>query len=461
MKTVFVTLPIGLSVRNILFTGVLDKLISLGDVRVVVFTAVPDLVEHYPYAGDCLVFESLPPLRVNLNRILNRMLNIRFFSIHDDQNLTSHKQKRRAWRITNPGQYLCETILSQPFPRSKTLFQALSAFHCWRSSISESVRSLFANYQPSAVFATNPSGMNEFEFLRYASVRNIKTIGMIHSWDVLTTEGRIVSPLDYHFVWNQVMKTELVKLHGVSEGKIRVTGIPQFDIYAEPETQPQRDDFLRQQGCDPEKRVILFATSPWRLTPDEPEIVARLRDALDRECPNGVQILVRVHQQDDFRRYASIRHPNIVFQVPGVSISALDDKRLMDRLGLSLLRDTLRYSDVVVNTASTITIDAAALDRPVVNMAFDLHERSYYRSVRRYFDTVHFRRVAESGASGLAHNLDELIMLVLCYLRNPQLKRVQRASLTETMCFKTDGKSAERIASFLKEILDGRASFIQ
>jgi len=457
MKTVFVTLPIGLSVRNILFTGVLDRLVSRGDVRVVAITAIPNLADIYRRPDDNLIFEVLPPRRRRtITGLLNYVLNLRFNHLNDDPALTSIKEKRKWLKLIRPRQYLFESLLSQPLPKNKTLYRWLSQVHQWRATSSAAVRELFDKYQPSLMFATYPTAMDEFDFLKFARDEGITTVGLIHSWDVLTTEGQIVVPLDHYFVWNQVMRTELNVIHGVPEEQISVTGIPQFDCYAETIPQNGREEFLRQQGLDPEKRTVLYATSAGGLTPEEPEILANLVSAINAENPGGVQFLVRIHQQDDVGRYAFISDANVKYQVPGVHMKNLVDWRLMDKGDLDLLRDTLAFSDVVVNSASTISIDAIALDKPVVNIAFDLHEQDYYRSVRRIFNTIHFQLVVKSEASKLAGSIDELANLTQRYLANPDLEREQRAAFAEAMCHKVDGKSAIRIASLLLEAVDGK-----
>ena len=457
MKTIFVTLPIGLSVRNILFTGVLEKVLSRRDVRLVAFTAIPNLGDRYPRPDDQLIFELLPERRRRtLTGLLNYSLNLRFNQLNDDPALTSIREKRRWLRLIRPKNIWFETILGKRLPKSKIIYRWLSALHDQRVASATTVRMLFERYRPSIMFATHPTAMNEFDFLKHARERGVATIGMIHSWDVLTTEGRIVVPLDHYFVWNQVMKTELIKIHGIAEEQIRMTGIPQFDVYAEPISPVGKEEFLRQQGLDPGKPTVLFGTSAGGLTPEEPEILARLVNALTLASSGKVQFLVRIHQQDDIGRYSSIDDGNVRFQVPGAQMKNLDDWRLMDDADLRLLRDTLAYSDVVVNTASTISIDAIALDKPVVNIAFDIQERDYYRSVRQYFDRIHFQHVVKSGASKLAGSLDELVTLVQRYLDNPELEREQRSCFAETMCHRVDGNSAERIASFLLEELDGQ-----
>jgi len=457
MKTIFVTLPIGLSVRNILFTGVLDRLIARGDVRVIAISAIPNLGDRYPRPDDNLIFEELPPRRRRtVASLFNYMLNLRFNYLNDDPSLTSIKEKRRWLRLAKPRQFLFESLLCRPFPKSRTLYRWLSLIHHWRAKSTMAVREMFEKYRPSLMFATYPTAMNEFDFLKYARDEGIATVGLIHSWDVLTTEGQIVVPLDHSFVWNEVMRTELNVIHGVPKEKISVTGIPQFDVYAEILPPNGKEEFLRQQGLDPEKLTVLFATSAGGLTPEEPEILARLVSAINAESPGKVQFLVRIHQQDNINRYGFITEPNVKYQVPGVRMENLVDWRLMDKDDLDLLRDTLAYSDVVVNTASTISIDAIALGKPVVNIAFDLYEQGYYRSVKRIFNTIHFQLVVNSKSSKLAESVDELVSLTQRYLANPELEQTERTAFAEAMCHKVDGKSAERIASFLLDALDGK-----
>jgi len=346
-------------------------------------------------------------------------------------------------------------MLTQPFPKSKLIYRALSALHGSRLGVAKDIPALFERYQPSLMFATNPTVMLEHDFLKYAKRMSIPTVGMIHSWDDLTTEGRIVVPVDHYFVWNQLMKEELIQLHGANESHISVTGIPQFDIYANPFTANDQEKFLIEQGLEPDKRTVLFATSSSDDTPEEPEILKRLVNALNQRHPETIQFLVRIHRRDNLGRYAEITDSNVKFQVPGAPIARLDDKRLMEQSDLLLLRDTISYTDVLVNTASTISIDAAALDKPVVNIKFDLHETDYIHSIRRYFDMVHYKPFVGSQATCLATSFDEMLSMIERYLDNPEFKHEQRSKLAKIMCYKVDGKSAERISLFLLEVLDG------
>ena len=118
------------------------------------------------------------------------------------------------------------------------------------------------------------------------------------------------------------------------------------------------------------------------------------------------------------------------------------------------LADTMRHSDVVVNVASTIAIEAAIFDTPVVNVSFDGETPSeFVRSARRYYRFTHYvnitrhdaARVAEhAGAAGRARR--PLPAGPIARSRRPPAGRARAVSVL-------DGRSAERVAGFVVEEL--------
>ena len=167
-----------------------------------------------------------------------------------------------------------------------------------------------------------------------------------------------------------------------------------------------------------------------------------------------MQVLARLHQLDSRERYKHIAHPNLAFQVPGEHLASSGDRRLLDPEFLTELRDTLLHSDVVINTASTMSLDAVAMDKPVVNIAFDIEPKVYYKSCRRYYDFDHLQPIVQSGATRTAEGFEEFLSLILRYLDDAGLESLERARLRETMCYKIDGQSAGRVAEYLLRVLD-------
>ena len=113
------------------------------------------------------------------------------------------------------------------------------------------------------------------------------------------------------------------------------------------------------------------------------------------------------------------------------------------------LADVLFHSAITITTCSTMSIDASAFDRPVINIAFDGWEkRPFHESVRRYYalSYTHYQPIVKSGGVRIAWNFDELVTLIHQYLKDPALDKKGRRRIVEEQCYKLDGKSGERIA---------------
>jgi CDP-glycerol glycerophosphotransferase (TagB/SpsB family) len=124
------------------------------------------------------------------------------------------------------------------------------------------------------------------------------------------------------------------------------------------------------------------------------------------------------------------------------------------------LADTMRYSDVVVNVASTIAIEASIFDTPVVNVSFDGEAPSEWaRSARRYYRFTHYVNITRYGAVRIAATPEELVEHVGRYLDNPALDRDGRRKVVEEQCQFLDGQSSERAGTFVVEELAAICGF--
>jgi CDP-glycerol glycerophosphotransferase (TagB/SpsB family) len=163
-----------------------------------------------------------------------------------------------------------------------------------------------------------------------------------------------------------------------------------------------------------------------------------------------VQMLVRPHPIHDnsemielFRPYA----PRVVLQQTAEAGTELT-ARSQDESHIVEWVNTFRHADVVVNLSSTVTVDAAIFDRPVVNLDFDPEpgqpNQALVKDVNHLW--THFKPIAESGGVWLVNDWEELTMAVKTYLRQPELHREKRRWIAEYVCGYTDGKCGERMA---------------
>ena len=119
----------------------------------------------------------------------------------------------------------------------------------------------------------------------------------------------------------------------------------------------------------------------------------------------------------------------------------------------SHLADLLYHSDAVVAFASSLAIDAALFNKPIVFIGFDGEPRPYWRSLKRFYDFDHLRRFLVIGGVRFAKNMEELLGYIRSYLDNSRLDEDGRKAIIKEYSWKLDGKSGERLANFLLEQL--------
>jgi len=450
-KTIFFLLPNGITVRNFLNTGIIDELISRKNIRLVIFTSSPLAFEKHN--NERVIIKSFIKRRkISLSGLLNIILRRRFYKVNQT---VSNKILSKGPLFPENHSKILEYLLSQPFPKSKAIYNLLRSVDKKIKGFSSKVLKVFKEFEPSLVISTHPISMDEYEFLSCSNKLDIKTIGIIKSWDNLTTKGYIPVKLDHYLAWNEIIKNELIKIHHVQESQISVTGIPQFDLYFDKANIIKRDKFFKKMNLDPNNKTIFFATSPSSIGPEDPDIIFEKMKFLKNNKIKNIQVIARLHPLDNIERYKKLKDSNfsnLTFQIPGKN-SKSKVSGIINPEFITELRDTLFYSDVTINTCSTTSLDAVAMDKPVINIAFDLKPRKYYRSCRRYYDFAHFQPILNSGATKLASNFDEYINLIFRYLEKSDLEKKQRKNLREIMCYKVDGQSSLRIANaFIQQL---------
>ena len=150
--------------------------------------------------------------------------------------------------------------------------------------------------------------------------------------------------------------------------------------------------------------------------------------------------------------------PHIIIEKPFRSSVTVADGLAIDVMPEHQrhLGDTLCYADVVVNVASTITIEACIFDTPVVNICFDgPAPEPYERSATRYYSFTHYVNITNRDAVRVAKSPAEMIECVARYLEEPSLDAACRTQVVLDQCQFTDGRSASRVAGSVIEELGG------
>lgn len=293
--------------------------------------------------------------------------------------------------------------------------------------------------RPSVLVNCSPFDWRDSSIQRSASKHGIPTVAVIPSWDNPSSKGCIVAEVSRVLVWSERQKAELLTYYpSIDASQIVVCGIPQFDVYARGyPKQMSRERLTRMVGVPAGATLILYATSSESLFPNEPDVVRHVAEAANAGAfGRDAHVLVRCHPADRRARYQHVAAMSRVTVWASSNESGELRSWVPPDDEAEVLAATLRAAAVCINTASTITLDAIACHRPVINVAYDGDvDLPYHRSVRRFYDHEHYRPVVSIAAVDIAESKGELVSAISRALEHPDSRLQERQELLSELVF--------------------------
>lgn len=303
--------------------------------------------------------------------------------------------------------------------------------------------------------STNPYSLYEFPISRIAYKNKIKTIGSIISWDNITYKGHLLSKFEKFLVWGPQMKKDLALFYPNYEEKIFEIGSLQFDFYFKKELILDKEYFLKYLNISQGKKIILYAGNIFNLFPDEVNLVEIYLKKISQNY-NNIHLIVRVHPHDNTGRFEELskKYENLTLQIPFEQNKERYwwfEPTLED---LKIFINTLKYCDLNINMCSSITLDCAIFNKPVINIAFTTNlKHPKARRLPHNYKSTHYKRIVEENAVKIAHNLDDLMKYTKFYLENPDEDKEGRKKIVEKICGPTDGNASIRLLKIIKDTL--------
>ena len=448
-QKIFITVSEGSIARNILRSFVLERLLERPGSEI--FLLVPeDKREAYQKEFGSARVSILPWRGVIVWRFFEKVLS--YFARNGLKTETILTDQRT---YSSGLSFWLKRSLTNTLGRSAFFHRLIRWLDRFRPA-SGTMSVFFEEHHPELLFATDVQDELDLDAMAAARTTNTPVVGMIRSWDNPTSSAGLVRVIpDTLLVWNPYIKRQMMKFQDISQEKIVVTGIPHFDWYGKEEMYCSREEFARQFGLDPAKKILLFAGIGTFLNPHESETVELVSEALKSgKLPDDVQILFRPHpnfliEKERIDALGNVIFDNTVATYTGSERTSWE----MDRNKIAHLVNSLRHADVVVTTASTMTIDAVAFDKPVVCVAFDgKSEEPYFKSVRRFYhDYTHYIEISKTKGFKIATSKEDLVHYINEYVRYPEHDADGRIRLREEFIGNPDGKSSERLADVLMD----------
>jgi hypothetical protein len=316
-------------------------------------------------------------------------------------------------------------------------------------------------HEPSLLFATHASSYFEESLLHEAVRRKIPVAFMVLSWDHLSSKVVMSGRYDRVLVWNRITKDEILRTtDAYDESRISVVGVPQFDVYATP-PRGSYAGWCRRYGLDPSRRTILFSTMPQVRHDHQHVILGRLLEEirLGRQLPGDLQVLIKCHPFDNTDKYDALLGGGnpVAIQRGTLAPGERQEDWFPSPEEMEISRDALYFCAVNVNIFSTVTLEAAYLDKPIVHVAFDAGPVVNRIPCREYYNFDHFRNITASGASILAESFEEFFAALRRSLDNPGEKAAQRRALVADYFHGAPGTAAASVVACLRDAYGSQA----
>lgn len=409
----------GQIVRNLLENQLLDMLVAQGAEVGVVTSAVRVSSFTSRYSGEHILFYDLGLLD---GTTLTRWENYEFILGQRLSAYGYHSLRRWVW-----------SRLAEPFVARRAVRE----------------RSFLEQHKPDVVVSTHLSQTYGRGLVAVANQMGIPTIGNLNSWDN-AWKGLKVRP-KLITCWSENNKDELCKLASYQANHVDVIGAPAFDAYFSADAQWTRADLCARLGLDSNRPILLFATlGQFKQQIDETNPLEVLLRAVDTgEISGNPQVVARLHPWSKEAYFGSLlRHPCVVVSryenyVPGLTWTPTREEAI-------LAGNLLRHADVVISPGSTMVVEAAIFDTPVVVPVFNEYMPDVFENYfRQTWLNQHFGRIYQNDWAPVVKQPEDMIFAINHALADPGWYRDGRRQIRENILGLLDGQATKRFSDFI------------
>jgi len=326
---------------------------------------------------------------------------------------------------------------------------------------------ILSKHKPDLIITTSLGTFDYDQYVMRAAARlGIPTTTIVLSWDNTTARGYPGAMPDHVIAWTEAMTEELVNFNDMPREECWAGGIAHFDPYYQDDSEFDAIAFKQSLGIDTDKKVILVATKSPNAYAYNPNLAKILAEAIeDGRLPSDCQVLLRIHPlhyrfTNGKPAYGELlnvyqdlaeKHSSIVLNEPEIGSNAMDYD--MAEAEILFLTRLLRSTDVLVNIFSTMNIEGAIFDVPLVNVSFEDERLLYPAPTDSRFDIMidwratHNQRLLAADGCRTVWNSDEMIDAVRDYLESPEMDSEGRRRIVKQEAGPNKGNAGQSIAN--------------
>ena len=305
------------------------------------------------------------------------------------------------------------------------------------------------------IFFFEPFDYREITLQHFCKQLNIQVASAIPSWDNPSTKGFLFPHSDYYLVWGDHQKNEIQNLYpNISDSKVVAIGAPQFDHYIKNDYYNKKsntDRIKEKYNIAKTSRIILFAAGAPVNTKMEPKVAEFINNYINKSKID-LHLIIRLHPYDLSSRFDELEGNKKVT----IFRSSMDksDNLFSWKPPLSEINDLtemLEVASLVVNTASTMNLEALFFDIPIINLGIDnVKPRICKDSQFHYYLYDHLEDMFLNEFMPVAYTFQELESFIKISLDNPQGFSKERHKLVKKYILHSTNSYSVR----LKELIN-------
>ena len=326
---------------------------------------------------------------------------------------------------------------------------------------------LFEKYQPDMVIASTPGWRMDRYLLRESARRGIPNMTAIVGWDNSSSYNISGADVQWSTCWSELQKEELVKGSDWNPERVNIGGIPSYDGYFRKSWLMPRDEYFKLHNLDPKRKLISYASSFVHFAPNFPNIEALAKLVSSDVLAEPSQLLIRLHPshfQDKPKIFADERAQVFELEKKYPHVHVVQPVALGGSLGyyggedMDEKSSMMAYSDVLVTVYSTMLVETAVHDTPMIAAVIDTpggwnKPNKFSLSLKEIGDWPTHKRFREAKAGRVAQNETELRDMLNLYLKDRFIDSEERRKFVEREITFTDASAGKRTAEFILKVI--------
>ena len=472
-RTVLISADHGLATIYFLQSDFVDSLLDAG-VRVVLLTAdglVKDVEQRYGKQGM-----TVRGLRLDQARVFEaKNAEMQWW-------LAYLRRAGSSKRINTAAldSYVNQTAVEQPNRRRTLMPAARAMVRVMRNSkharqaveraqtrfTSSIYADMFQHYRPGLVIAATPGWRLDRYLLREAAAAGVPTVAMTVGWDNPSSYGLAGAPKGSISCWSKIQRKELVEGSDWPATSVNIGGIPAYDGYFRRQWLIPREQYFLLHGLDPERKLLAYACSFVSFSPSMQNLGPLVELVGNGKLNSSTQLLIRLHpnhfldnplfarELNEIRALAETHdHVHVVEPIPlGGEFGHYSGEDMPEKASM------MAHADVFLTVYSTMVVEAAIHDRPIVSVCIDADKgwdrpRKYSLRLSEIGNWPTHERFREAGAGEVVDTADSLAASINQALDNPTENAEARRQFIEREVTYTDGQAARRSAEFVLSLV--------